>query len=267
MQDGCGKKYLLKKLCGNVSSLKQEGESVDTVLEGRLKVIQKEKGYRFSIDAYLLAHFVHVDKDDHVMDMGTGSAVIAMIIANRWPQVKVVGVDIQPEMVDMAKRSIALNALENRIEVRQGDIKTIKTLFGSRMFDAVVLNPPYRKLNSGRLNPDHQKSVARHEIHGSLADFLSAAEYILKAAGHFFTIYPASRIVELICRMRQMCIEPKRIRVVYSHDRSCGEFVLVEGIKGGKEEMKVLPPLFIYSEDGTYTADMARLFKELSGFP
>jgi tRNA1Val (adenine37-N6)-methyltransferase len=267
MQNVHGKNNPAEKMYEVVSSMKQEDESIDAVLEGRLKVIQKVKGYRFSVDAYLLAHFVHLNENDHVMDMGTGSAVIAMIVAKRWEQVKIIGLDVQSEMVDMAGRNVALNGLENKINIRQGDVRTAEALFDRRSFDAVILNPPYRKLRSGRVNPDYQKSVARHEIKGSLGDFLKAAGYVLKTSGRVFIIYPASRMVELICRMRDTSIEPKRLQVVYSHDRSRGEFVLLEGIKGGKEEMQVLPPLFIYAGNGTYTEEMTRLFREISVAP
>jgi tRNA1Val (adenine37-N6)-methyltransferase len=251
----------------NIFSLKQGDESIDTVLKGHLKVIQKVKGYRFSIDAYLLSRLVHLNQNDHVLDMGTGSAVIAMILASRWARVKIIGLDVQEELVDMARRSVAMNNLENKIDIRQGDIRTIETLFDRGSFDAVVINPPYRKLKSGRVNPAYQKSVARHEIKGSLGDFLKAARYVLKASGRVFIIYPATRVVELICQMRNMSIEPKRLQVVYSHDRSHGEFVLLEGIKGGKEEIQISPPLFIYAGNGSYTEEMACLFRELSVSP
>lgn len=247
------------------SSLIREGETIDTLPGGRFKVIQKAKGYRFSIDAYLLAHFVNLRQHECALDMGTGSGVISIIVATSRPCAKLVALDVQDEMVEMARRSVALNGLENKVDVRHGDIRTIETLFDRQSFDVAIVNPPYRKLKTGRMNPDYQKSVARHEIKGSLNDFLKASVYVLKNSGRVYIIYPASRMVELIFRMRAASVEPKRLQPVYSHDRSRGEFILVEGIKGGKEEMEVLPPLFIYTEEGVYSETMNRLFREISG--
>jgi tRNA1Val (adenine37-N6)-methyltransferase len=128
-----------------------------------------------------------------------------------------------------------------------------------------MMNPPYRKLKTGRMNPDYQKSVARHEIRGSLRDFLKASVHVLKTSGRVYVIYPASRMVELIFQMRAASIEPKRLQLVYSNDCSRGEFVLVEGTKGGKEEMDVLSPLFIYGGNGAYSEAMNRIFRDIPG--
>jgi tRNA1Val (adenine37-N6)-methyltransferase len=250
----------------NMTSLKGQTETVDGVLGGRLKIIQKEKGYRFSIDAYLLAHFVCMNKNDRVLDMGTGSGVIPIIVAHRYSCDKVVGIDIQEEMVDMARRSVALNGLDNKIDIMLGDIRTIEILFDHQSFDVVIINPPYRKRGSGRINPDYQKSVARHEITGCLSDFLTASRYVLKESGRVCIIYPASRLVELIFQMRLASIEPKRLQMVHSNDCSQGVFILVEGIKGGREEIEILPPLCIYGANGAYSEVMTWLFRELSEF-
>jgi len=258
------KSSLLKKDGQDSCFQQRHGETVDGILGGRLKVIQKAKGYRFSVDAYLLSHFVYLKKNDRVLDMGTGSGVVAMLVAERGQCAEVVGVDVQEEMVDMARRSVFLNDLEHMIEIRRGDVREIETLFDRQSFDVVVLNPPYRKMQAGRMNPDIQKSVARHETRGSLADFIAASAYVLKGSGHVFIIYPAARMVELMFQMRSASIEPKRLKMVYSRGGLRGEFVLVEGIKGGGEELEILPPLFIYKEDGTYSDEMERLFRELS---
>jgi tRNA1Val (adenine37-N6)-methyltransferase len=248
------------------SSQVREGETVDEILGGKLNVIQKKRGYRFSVDALLLSHFVHLKKNELVLDMGTGSGVIAMIVACRWPCGKVIGVDIQEDLVDMARRSVSMNGLGDKVEIRIGDIETIGNLFEPQFFDVVIFNPPYRKLRSGRTNPDYQKFVARHEIKGSLRNFLEAAVRVLKTSGRVYIIYPASRIVDLLFHMRNSSIEPKRIRIVHSHVCSRGEFALVEGVKGGGEEAEVLSPLYIYAREGVYTEEMDRLFMELSEF-
>ncbi|MDO8785419.1 MAG: methyltransferase [Syntrophales bacterium] len=244
-----------------------EGETVDGILGGELRIIQKEKGYRFSLDALLLAHFVRLQEGEDVLDMGAGSGIISLILSRRWACGKIVGVEIQAELVEMARRSVGINNLEDKVSICLGDIRKRETLFAPRSFDVALFNPPYRKLNSGRINPDYQKAVARHELEGSFKDFLMAAEYVLKKAGRVYTIYPATRMVELLFQMRTACVEPKRLRLIHSKSVSRGEFILVEGIKGAGEELEILPPLVIYEEDGRYSEAMNCLLKDVSDFP
>jgi len=254
----------MKKNGPRVSMLRREGETVDELLGRRVKILQKEKGYRFSVDALLLAHFVRVKKGDLIVDLGTGSGVIAITVAQRKECGHVIAVDIQQELVDMARRSVILNNLEEKVDIRHGDIREIETLFRPRSFDVSIFNPPYRKASSGKLNPDAEKSVARHEIKGTMHDFLKASVYLLRKSGRAYIIYPATRMVELLSSMRTAGVEPKRMRIVHSLNVSRGEFVLVEGIKNGREELEVLPPLIIYSEDGRYTEEMNSVFREIS---
>ena len=151
--------------------LRREGETVDELLGRRVKIFQKEKGYRFSVDALLLAHFVRVKKGDLIADLGTGSGVIAIIVAQREECGKVVGVDIQEELVDMARRSVMLNDLQEKVNICHGDVRKIETLFKPGSFDVSIFNPPYRKLNSGKLNPNAR------EIRGAARDQRIAARF------------------------------------------------------------------------------------------
>ncbi|MCX7636077.1 MAG: hypothetical protein N2Z74_10090, partial [Syntrophales bacterium] len=134
-------------------------------------------------------------------------------------------------------------------------------------FTVVVTNPPYRRLRSGRINPQPPKARARHEITGTIGDFVAAASWVLTAKGRFFVIYPASRLVELCCRMRERSIEPKRLQMVHSTLEGRGEFALVEGVKGGKEELAVLPPLVLYEREGVYSAAVKKIFEDLAASP
>jgi tRNA1Val (adenine37-N6)-methyltransferase len=239
-------------------------ETLDAIAGGRLKVLQKAKGYRFSIDAILLAHFVRLSPEDKVLELGTGSGVIALILAGRWEGVTITGIDIQAEMVEMAGRSLAINGLDKRIEIREGDVRNIKKLFPGHSFDAVVSNSPYRQAASGRINPIKEKALARHEITGTVGDFLLAAGYALKTGGRAFFIYPATRMAGFICSMKNARLEPKRLRIVHSHSSGPGKFILVEGIKAGGEELEIMPPLFIADSKGGYTEETAGIFRELS---
>ena len=247
--------------------LRREGETIDDILGGRLRILQKKRGCRFSIDSLLLAHFVRVKRGDSVADLGTGVGIILLVLSHRFRCGRMVGVEIQEELADMARRSIKMNGLEKGIEVLSGDIRQIKTFLDPQAFDVVIFNPPYRKLNSGRINPDREKAVARHEIKGTLGDFLSAARHIVKESGCVYIIYPATRMAELFFRMRDCDIEPRRLRMVHSGRSSRAEFLLMEGKRGGGEELKVSEPLFIYEENGRYTGEMENVFRELSNPP
>jgi tRNA1Val (adenine37-N6)-methyltransferase len=252
---------------GEAGLLQGEGETVDEILGGRLRVIQKKSGYRFSIDALLLAHFVILKEGEDCIDLGTGSGVVALILACRRSRGRILGIDIQEEFVAMAKRSVEMNRLAGHVEIRRGDVRHPETICAPFSFDAAVFNPPYRRLRSGRTNPNPAKAAARHEIEGTAADFLTAAAHALRDGGRAYTIYPARWMVEMVSRMRASRIEPKRLRVVHSRPGGVGEFILVEGAKGGREEMTVLPPLTIYGEGNGYTAAMAAIFRDLAAFP
>jgi tRNA1Val (adenine37-N6)-methyltransferase len=239
-------------------------ETLDDILDGRLRVFQKRRGYRFSLDAVLLAHFVSLKAKSNVIDLGTGSGIIPLILVNRFSHVVWTGLEIQDDLAGLAGKSVALNGLQDQISIVHGDARKIKNIFPAHSFDAVTFNPPYRKINSGRINPDQEKAIARHEISGSLKDFLQAAKYLLKPAGKVFTIYPAKRLVELVFLFRANSIEPKRMKFVFSDVNSAAEFVLAEGGSGLHEELTIEPSLFIYDQDKRYTAQINGIFSDLA---
>jgi len=239
-------------------------ETIDEILGGKLRIIQKKAGYRFCIDSLLLAHFAMPRDGEDLIDLGTGSGVIALILASRHALGRVVGIEIQEELVAMARRSAAINGLEGRVEIRRGDIRRPEAIGEPLSFDAALFNPPYRRLRSGRMNPDPAKAMARHEVAGTLGDFLAASSYLLREKGRAAMIYPAVRMAELITRMRTCRIEPKRMRIVHSRPGSRGEFILLEGVKGGREGLAVGPPLFIYGPGRAYSDEVASLFIDLS---
>ena len=242
-------------------------ETIDGILADRLRIIQRKRGYRFSLDSLLIAHFANIQDGDDLIDLGTGSGIIALILAQRFRCERVLGIEIQDELVAIAKRNVVLNELAGQIEIFRGDVRCPETLCGPQSFSAAIFNPPYRRLRSGRTNSDPEKAVARHEIEGTVADFLAAAVYALRQEGRVYVIYPAARMVELIVRMRESRIEPKRLRLVHSRLDGGGEFVLVEGAKGGREGLNVAPPLCIYQDRGVYTPEMTGIFSDLSAFP
>lgn len=240
---------------------------MDEILDGRLRVFQTKRGYRFSLDSILLANFVSLKPRAHVIDIGCGSGIILLILAKHFSYVNFSGLEIQENLAILAEKNTRINNLEDHIKIFPGDARNVRNIFSSRSFDTVIFNPPYRKLKSGRINPHPEKAIARHEIKGSLSIFLKAAKYLLKPSGTVFTIYPAKRLIELACVFRESGIEPKKMKHVFSDNLSEAEFVMVEGKVGGREELKIESPLIIYDKNKKYTAEMKNIFTELSHFP
>ena len=217
-------------------------ESIDEFMDGRLKLIQSKTGYRFSIDAILLSQFVTIKRGDRIVDLGTGCGIIPLILLLTKPVGHTFGLEIQKDLADQAARNTVLNGYENRMGVILGDIK--HPPFAPSSADVVTCNPPYRPKNSGRINPDLQRAIARHEMLASLDDVLNAATRTLRAKGRLAMTYPAVRLVEVLVRMRGFNLEPKRIRIVYPGMESEAKLALIEASLGGRRGLKVLPPLF-----------------------
>jgi len=242
-------------------------ETLDEIVNGRLRIYQKQRGYRFSLDAILLAHFISLKTKAQVIELGCGSGIISLILAARLPQIKVIGLEIQEELAELAQKNVEINNFSGQIKIMIGDAREIRKIFAARSFDAVIFNPPYRKIASGRINPDGEKSIARHEIKGSVREFLKAASYLLKPKGRAFIIYPATRLASLVRWMRENKIEPKKMKQVFSDSASPAEFVLVEGRVGGREELTIEPVLLVYDKNKEYTGEMKAIFSELASFP
>ncbi|MGB9596447.1 MAG: tRNA1(Val) (adenine(37)-N6)-methyltransferase [Candidatus Poribacteria bacterium] len=217
-----------------------QDETIDNY--GNLKVIQKTYGFRFSMDAVVLANFATIKKNDKVIDLGTGNGIISLLIA---PKAKhITAIEIQPEMIDLAKRNVILNRLSDKIEIIEGDIRLVKEIFSPNQYDLVVTNPPYRVLGSGRVNPNDLKALARHEIKCTLDDVLKAGSYLLKDKGRLAIVHRPDRLVDLMIGCRQRKLEPKRLQFVHI-DKGEAELILVEAIKNGKPDLTVLSPIAI----------------------
>lgn len=232
-------------------------ETLDTLFQGKLKVLQSRKGYRFSLDALLLAHFVSVKRDDTVADFGTGNGVIALLLASLHSHVSITGIELQQAMVERAERNVKLNGLEARIRICRGDVRAIDAVGRSESFDVVVCNPPFRKPSSGRISPNDEKRIARHEFHGELRDFLAAATFLLRPKGRLALVYSAARAVELLLSMHQARVEPKRLRTIHSFADAKASLVLAEGVKSGRAGLAVEKPLTIYRRKHEYTEEVA----------
>jgi tRNA1Val (adenine37-N6)-methyltransferase len=233
-------------------------ETFDTLFDGRLKIRQKKEGYRFSIDALLLSHFAELRPKDRVIDLGTGCGVIPLILIFRRKAEAVIGVEVQPSLAELARQNVSLNRFSSKIEIWERDFKD---LAGERgIFDCVLCNPPYRRMGSGRVNPQEEKALARHEINATLEDVLRAAHHLLKNKGRFCSIYPASRTADLFQGLRRFHLEPKRVQFVHSRSQEDARLVLMEALKEGKTQIKVLSPFILYDSQNQYTVQGRELF-------
>ncbi len=219
----------------------QPDECTDHFLEGRLKLIQSRDGYRFSIDAVLLSEFVTIRPGDVVVDLGTGCGVILLILLLTKPVGHVFGMEIQEELVSQAKRNAVINGFNKKMDIIRGDIKHPPLAMASA--DVIICNPPYRKVKSGRINPDIRRAIARHEILASVDDILRTANSLLRKKGRLALIYPSDRLMDILARMRRFNLEPKRLRINYPGLESDGELVLIEASLGGRPGLRICPPL------------------------
>ena len=233
----------------------------DTFFDGRLHIKQGTAGYRFSIDAILLAHHTDTNAGERLLDLGTGCGIMPIILTYRNPDIHVYGIEIQDELANLAASNVDANHMRNRITVLCRDMRNLKPDMIGGPVDVIVCNPPYRKPNSGRLNPDPQRAVARHEIKVSLIDVLQTVRCMLRTAGRFVTIYTAQRSAELLSQMRLGGIEPKFIRTIHSQLDAAAKLILVVGVKGARPGTKIGPPLIIYNADGQYAAEVEKMFK------
>ena len=239
-------------------------ETLDALFDGRLTLLQSRSGYRFSLDALLLAYFVTVKAGERVIDLGTGNGVLALVLAHLHPTAALTGIELQSAMAARAGRNVELNGLQSRIKILHADVRHISDRMSSASFDAVVCNPPYRKPSSGRTSPNAERRAARHETYGELEDFLRAAAHLLRPKGRMALCYPAVRLIDLIAAMHQLRIEPKRLRLVHSFLHSGASLVLVEGVKGGRVGLAVAPPLIIYRDGNRYGDEVAAM---IAGLP
>jgi tRNA1Val (adenine37-N6)-methyltransferase len=208
-----------------------------------LKVIQKANGFRFSFDAVILAEFATIKKHDKVIDLGAGNGIISLIIASKAEHIT--AVEIQPEMVDLARRNVILNGFVEKIEVIEDDLRLAKEHFPAGQFDVVITNPPYRTIGSGRLNPNDLKAIARHELKCTLDDVLRVGFHLLKERGRLAIVHRPDRLIDLIANCRQYRLEPKRIQFIHIGKDQEASLVLVEAVKNGKPDLKVLHPKII----------------------
>jgi tRNA1Val (adenine37-N6)-methyltransferase len=220
-------------------------ETLDPFLNGALQILQKKKGYRFSIDALLLSQFIHLRKNEKAIDLGTGCGILPLLLSKTTKAHSFVGIEIQKGLVNLARKNAALNYLEERITILRHDFKKLSEVFLPGSFDVVFSNPPYRKYLTGRVNPSLEKAIARHEIKGTLKDLIRIASYLLPAKGRCYLIYSPSRAIDLLIALRHHQLEPKRLLFVHPRIGEPAKFILTESVKNAGEELKIMEPLIL----------------------
>ena len=231
-----------------------DNETLDD-LENGYYLIQRRDGFRFGIDAVLLADFAKC-RANRVIDLCTGTGIVAMLLAAKTDIAQIDAVELQPEMAELAARSVSYNKLEGRVHVRCADLKNAPELYGKSLFDAVTVNPPYMKSGAGLINEDRMKLLSRHEIGCTLDDVVRVSSELLKTHGKLFMVHRPQRLADVMLAMRSWRIEPKRMRLVAPKQGREANLVLIEGVKNANSELKLMPTLYVYDDDGAYTKEI-----------
>lgn len=232
------------------------GERIDELQRNGYRIIQNPERFCFGMDAVLLSGFARAKKQERCLDLGCGNGIIPILMEAKTEGKHFTGLEIQPESADMAKRSVALNGLQDRIDIVEGDIKDASKIFGASSFHVVTTNPPYMTAQHGLTNLYEAKTIARHEVLCNLEDIIRESARLLMPGGRFYMVHRPFRLAEIISLMVQYRMEPKRMRLVYPYVDREPNMVLIEGQRGGKSRMTVEKPLIVYKEPGKYTDEI-----------
>ena len=242
-----------------------EDEQLDDLQIKGLKIIQKKNGFKFGTDAVLLSDFA---KDIHagsVMDLCTGTGIVALLLSAKTNAQRICAVEIQETIAQMAQRSVELNGLENRVFIKCGDLKNCAADYGKRSFDLVTCNPPYMRAGAGVPNETDSKLISRHEVMCTLEDVIKTASELVSVSGHLVMVHRPSRLCDVLYLMRKYETEPKRIRFVHKNAAEAPVLFLADGLYKGKSDVKILPPLIMYDENGEETEELKRIYNRRNG--
>lgn len=237
-----------------------DNERVDDLQRNGYQIIQKTDGFCFGMDAVLLSGFACVKPGERAVDLGTGTGIIPILLEAKYDGEHYTGLEIQDQMADMARRSVALNHLEDKVAIVTGDIKEASRLFGAASFDVVTSNPPYMAGSHGLKNPALPKAVSRHEVLCTLDDVVREAAKLLRPGGRFYLVHRPHRLIEIITAMTKYKLEPKRMKMVHPFVDKEANMVLIEAVRGGKSMIKVEAPIVVYKEPGVYTDEIYDIY-------
>lgn len=235
-------------------------ERIDDLQRNNYRIIQDPERFCFGMDAVLLSGFAKAKEGDHVIDLGTGTGIIPILMEAKTKASTLVGLEIQPESADMAQRSVELNHLEKKIRIVTGDIREASSIFGAATFDVVTSNPPYMTEHHGITNEKSPKAIARHELLCTLEDVICQAAKLLRPGGSFYMVHRPFRLADIMVLMREYHLEPKRMKLVYPYIDKDPNMVLIEGLRGGRPRLTVERPLIVYQSHGVYTDEIYDIY-------
>lgn len=242
----------------------EANERIDDLEFKNLKIIQNKDGFCFGIDSVLLSDFAkNIKKDSMVLDLGTGTGIIPILLCGKTKLKKVTGIELQEEVAKMAKKSIKLNNLEDKFNVINENILNSNKIYENQTFDVIVSNPPYKKKDTGITNENEKKIISRHEISASLEDFIKISKDLLKDKGEFYMVHRPERLVDIFELMRKYKIEPKILKMVYSYKNKEPKLILIKGVKNAKPFLKVESNLYIYEDTGKYTKEILKIYNKI----
>lgn len=242
----------------------KENERIDDLEFKNLKIIQNKDGFCFGMDSVLLSDFAkEIKKNSRIADLGTGTGILPILLSGKTENTKIVGIEIQKEVAEMANRSILLNKLENRIQIICEDIKNLKAKYEQGTFDAIVTNPPYKKIGTGKINEKDKKIISRHELTANLEDFISISNYLLKDQGSIYMVHRPERIADILVLLRKYKLEPKVLRLVYPNIEKNPNLILIKAVKNAKPFLKVEKPLIVYTSEGNYTEEILKIYNKI----
>lgn len=235
-------------------------ERIDDLLTHELGIIQSDEVFSFSMDAVLLARFANIPRrGGRILDMCTGNGIIPLLMSTRCEAV-IEGIEIQPRLADMARRSVVLNQLQERVVIREGDLRELHRVTGHGVYDYITVNPPYMPLNGSDIKLNPHQAIARHEIHCTLEEVIQAGARLLRSGGKLSMVHKPQRLAEIITLMHKYRLEPKLIRLVHPRAHLEANMVLIECIRDGKPEVRLQPPLIVYDNQGNYCPEIMEIY-------
>ncbi len=243
----------------------KENERIDDLQYKNLKIIQDKKGFCFGIDSIILSDFAKKIKNkSKVVDLGTGTGVIGLLLCKKTQLDSIIGVEIQSEVSDMARRSVKLNKLEDRFNIINADVKEIfeKNILEKNCYDVVVMNPPYKEIGTGERNENEKKLISRHEIKAKLEDFINVGSKLLKDKGEMYLVHKPERMAEILVKLKEYKLEPKELQIVYAKEETDASLILIKAVKNGKKFLKIHEPIFVYDKNGKYTNKIQQIYNE-----